>query len=197
MLAAIVGFVLASAGMHQLLQWWHREPAVPTNLAQRAWVETPLATVVFDTPWALHADKLDLPAEIKDLVKSSAYIANEVDGLTIGAMEFSFAQDIDVPSRLDGAADGALANLRTPPGTLSVDPHKSDTTVLGNRAIELDARIRRDGGEPLRAHGVVLSDNNSLFILIAVARADQAGADTAWNRILKSIRARSPAASPR
>ena len=186
---AVVAFVAASAGVKQLLQ--RHEPSIPSNLATQPWTEVTLgARIAFDAPWQLHAERFDLPPQVVALVKSSTYLTNEADGVMIGAMEFSYRADVDVRANLDGAADGAIANLHTPPGTLSVDASKSDTTILGSRAIEVDARIHRDRADPLRAHGLVFSDQNELVMLISISGADEDGGALVWDRVRKSIRAR-------
>jgi hypothetical protein len=183
-IAALAGFVAASA----FFEWGRREPSVPSEVADTKWHEEHIGMrVAFDAPSELHSAASALAPELADVV-STQFLTNDRDGLVVGA----FASSIRVGQMwgLDDAAEGALANLRSPPGTLSVEPTRHDGTVFGVRAIELDALIRRDHADSLRFRGVAFVLGQELYVISMIARADQVAATAAWRRLRNSIRAR-------
>ncbi|MGE5187096.1 MAG: hypothetical protein ACM31C_33835 [Acidobacteriota bacterium] len=184
--SGIVAFAFAAYGSHELVAYLRREPAVPAAIVDQRWQPQRVGAIALDAPFALHADTLPVPDTIKPLVVSTTYLQGEGDGLMIASMEFTYRAG--VPIDLDGAAGGAIANMRTVPGTLSVDPKQAKTSVLGEPAIDLEAAIRRSNAEPLRMHGVVFADGAKLFIVMSVARADQPAGDAAWQKLRASIR---------
>ncbi len=182
----VVGFVLAGAGSHALVQWLRREPAVPAAIVEHAWLPQHIGRAIeFDAPFALAPDQMPIPDAVKPLVVSTSYLQGEADGMMIGAMAFSYREG--VTPDLDAAAAGAIANMRTVPGTLSISPKTTKGTLLGKPAVDVEATIRRDNAEPLRMHGVVFAIASELYVTISVARADQPAGDAAWQKLRASI----------
>ena len=92
-------------------------------------------------------------------------LTHEADGMNIMAMHITL-----VPGKsgnLEGAADGSVNNMRTVPGTVSVNGSKHPTTVLGQPGYDVEARIDRDRGGPGR-------------LMVGVCRADRACARLPW-----------------
>lgn len=187
-----VAFIVTGAVMRHVLSPARHEPEIASEIVDATWVEERLGPeVVFEAPWPLESTSPDLPLELRALVKSSTWRSHEAHGLVIQAIAFTYRDG--VPGDLDGAAQGAIANLRTVPGTLAVEPTTTETTVDGVRAIELAAIIRRDRGEPLRLRGLTLLIDHTLISFMLSAPADQVVAGRVWDRMRQTIRrARTP-----
>jgi hypothetical protein len=183
----IASFAVASLGVHALFERSRREPDVPANLAGKAWVEQRIGGgFVLDVPWPL--SPTPEPASPADaLIQRSTVMGNETDGFSVQAMVATYREGVTLS--IEGAADGALANIRTVQDTLSVDAEKHDTTIVGNRAIEIGGRIARRGGDPVQLRGVVFLHDRDMILVLAIANAGQPEADAAWRRMRDSIRA--------
>ena len=187
-LAGIAAFLVASFGTRQLIDHFRRDPAIASNILERSWVEQGLAdtSVAFQVPWQLQPQELKMPAEVQRLMSSSATLSHEADGLNVMAMHIAFVPG--TPTSLDGAAKGAIDNMRTVPGTVSVDGHRKDVTLFGSmRAIEIDAHVARQRGVPLQVRGIVFGSGPELYQVLMICRADQSVGSAVWDRIRSSI----------
>lgn len=187
-LAGVVSFLVVGYATRLTIDWIRREPAVSTDIAKRPWVEQALApgSVSIDVPWPLERQESPLPPQVAKLVTRSVTLMHEADGLHVMAAVTSFAPG--TPANLDGAADGALANMKTVQGTRSVNGNKRESSVLGLRAIELEARIERERGVPLQLRGVIFVRGDDLLQVLLISRSDQPLGAAAWERLRASIR---------
>lgn len=196
-LFALVGLVVAiSAAVvvtRQTARLLRREPGAADDLATRPWVEQPIGRsgVVLEAPWHLEGVSVPFPREMAGKVSQWTWIGHEADGIRVMASRVTFAYGIS-PS-LEGAADGMVKNVREVPGTASVTPQRSATTLLGRPAIELEIHIEREKGESLVMHGIVAVRGLDLFQVLAMARADQPVGGKVWERMRDSIRSATPA----
>lgn len=184
--AFVVGGYVARLGIDRL----RREPSVSKRTVEIAWVAQPLGAsgYVFDVPWPLEATSLSFPPEVTSNLESSTVLSHEADGLHVMAMHLRL-----LPGRqgsLEGAAEGSIANMRSVPGTASVNGGKHPTTVLGLPGFEVEARIERKRGGPLQLRGLVFGQGAELTQLQLIANADQPSAQVAWNRLRDSLRRR-------
>jgi hypothetical protein len=144
-----------------------------------------VADFVFDTPWTLEPTKLDLPAELlKRFTRIHTY-SHEAQGLSVLASEIAMASGS--PS-LEGAADGAIRNVKSQPATASVEASKQPTAVGGYPAIEIEATVRQKSGDPLHLHGLVVVRGSELFQLVLIHRQDQPLGNQAWSKTRASVR---------
>ena len=93
------------------------------------------------------------------------------------------------PTSLEGAANGAINNLKTVPGTTNVAAGKHELMLFNGQTpgFEIDARIERQRGEPLQMRGVVFGNGPELYQILMICRADQARGAAVWERIRSSI----------
>lgn len=192
-LAVVVGLVAAFAGAfvaRKAFQHFRREPTVARDILTRPWVKQQIGQsgVGLETPWRLEGLSMPLPKELSGLVSEWTWIGHEADGLNIMAARVRYAPQ--VVTSLEGAAQGALKNLRAMPGILKVTPQEYDTTLLGQPAIELDARLERKTGEPLRVHAIFGMRGPDLFQVLLISRADQPLGEKVWDKTRATIRLR-------
>ena len=168
----------------------NREPGVPKDLLTRPWAEQPigLSSVVLNAPFRLQGVSVPLPRELSGKVQKWTWIGREADGLNILVSHVIYAPGA-IPS-LEGAADGMVKSVKAVPGTKSVTPRRTQTTLLGRPAIEEEIRIEREKGEPALMHGIVVLKGPELIQILSIARADQPLASQAWTRMRDSVRSR-------
>ena len=181
---------MAAWVVRQTLGGVRREPGVPKNLLTRPWTEQSIgrSSVVFNAPFRLQGVSVPLPKELSGKVQQWTWIGREADGLDILVSHVVFAEG-SIPS-LEGAADGMVRNVEAVPGTKSVTPRRTPTTLLGRPAIEAEMRIEREKSEPLLMHGIVVLKGPELIQFLSIARADQPLASQAWARMRDSVRSR-------
>jgi hypothetical protein len=169
---------------------FRREPVVSSTVAQQPWVTQSFgrSNYLFDVPWPLQPTTLDFPPAAARAMASSTVLSHEADGLHVMAMHISFQPG--VASNLEGAADGSVTNMRTVPGTVSVQGNKHPTTILGQPAFDIEARIERERGGPLQLYSVVFGSGTDLYQVQFIAAADQVKAQTSWKRLRGSFRPR-------
>lgn len=191
-LAVVVGIVAAIASFFAARYVYDairgpRERPVSTNIQEKSWVaqRLPRSDVEIDAPWPLEETSTTIPPVLASLVEHMTSLGHEEDGLTI--MASTMAMKEGQPS-LDGAVDGMIGSARGVQGTLSVDPVKRETTVLGLRALEVEMRIERQGAAPLLYESIVWVDGTSALHVDIIHLVDQPAGRAAWERIKKSIR---------
>jgi hypothetical protein len=142
--------------------------------------------VVLEVPWDLQGFSMPLPKELSGKVSQWTWLGREADGLHVMATRVVYAPGMG--TSLDGAADGMVKNVEAIPGTRSMVPRRTQTRLLGHRAIEVDLEVHREKGEPLRMHGIVVLRGQELIQVLSMARADQPLGEEVWVRIRDSIR---------
>jgi hypothetical protein len=194
LLIGILAFVAVGYLTRQAVHWFRKGPGIPSRLLERTWIDQPIAkgeTVVVAVPWPLDPAKLDFPPEMARMVTHSETLRHQADGLHIMTM-YAFFGKVKTLS-LDQAADGALRNIKTVPGTASVKSAKRETTVLGcQRAFELEARITRTEGEPVLMHELMFVMGRALYQIILIHMADEPLGPKVWDRIRSNIRYQAP-----
>jgi len=190
------GVIVAAAALagayltRHAIDWLRREPPVSPQLAERPWVAQTLGTegILFDSPWPLKPLSLTFPPETARAISSSTALSQEGDGMHLMVMHASFRPG--TAGSLEGAAENSIANMRSVPGTSSVNGGKRPTTVLGLPGFDVEARIERERGGPLQLYGVVFGEGLELYQVQFIANADQPAAKAAWKRLRASIHRR-------
>lgn len=177
-----LAFAGGGYGTYELVRYLR--PPVEQAQAQ-PWTQQQLASVHFESPVPLKDEPVALPDNVKQLVTASHYLAGEAGGITLATTSFTYKDG--TPIDLQGAADGALANVRAVPGIQDMQPEKKPATLLGKPAIDLEAKMRRDK-ESLRVHGVVFENGSELYIFVMIAKDERREAADAWHRLRESIR---------
>jgi hypothetical protein len=185
---AVLAAVVAKIATQGVIDWLRREPAITSEVAARPWVEQVLlpGEVSLEVPWPLENQAMEIPPQLAKIVTRLISLSHEQDGLTVMGVVSSFTPE--TPIDLDRGADGALANLQSVPGTKSVDGKKHETTLLGGRAIEVEAWVERERGGPLQVRGVVFLRGHDLFQVLCVSEAANPEAAKTWERVQASIR---------
>jgi hypothetical protein len=188
-LVGAAAFLAAFYVVRQAFDWVRREPAVPKEIAGKAWVENRLegSPIVFEAPWRLQPEPINFPDEVARLLTSSQFLMHEENGLTVSAMRMSFLPG--TPMSLEGAAEGTISGRGTP-DTVSVKGSKRASILLGLPAFEVEARMERKRGGPLQMYGVVFYRGLDLYQFQLGGPADQPAALDSWKRLRESIRIR-------
>ena len=186
----MAAFIAGAWITRQGIDWLRREPAVSSKVVQQPWVTQSFDSsgCVFDVPWPLQPTSLDFPPAAARAMVSSTVLTHEADGMNIMAMHISLLPGTS--GNLEGAADGAINNMRTVPGTVSVNGSKHPATLLGQPAFDIEARIERQRGGPLQLYAVVFGQGTELYQVQFIAAADQPAAQATWKRLRDSLRAR-------
>lgn len=186
-LVGVIAFFAGAYALRHVTDWFRREPQLAAELQRRSWVEQPLGTsgIALTVPWRLEPQLLQLPPEIGRVVASSTSLSHEAEGLNVTALHISFLHG--TPTNLEGAADGAIAKLRTVPGTELANVSKSETSVLEGPGIEIEARIERERGVPLRMRGIIFGNGPEFYQVLVVYRDDQTSGDGLWKRLRSGI----------
>ena len=184
-MAVVVGWWVANRTVHLA----NREPGVSRALLTRPWVENKIGRsgVVLDAPWRLQGIHVPLPKEMSGKVNQWTWIGHEGEGFNVMAARVVYSATI--PATLEGAADGMIKNIEGVAGTRSVTPTRTETKLLGHRAIEIGLQIEREKGLPLHMRGLVVLRGQELIQLLAIAREDQELASQVWTRMRDSLRA--------
>jgi len=186
----MAAFIAGTWVTRQAMDWMRREPAVSTKVVQQPWVTQTFdsSDYVFDVPWPLQPTSLDFPPQIARVIASSTLLSHQADGMNIMTMHVVFLPTAS--GSLEAAADGSINNMRTVPGTVSVNGGKHPTTILGQPAYDIEARIERERGGPLQLYGVVFGQRPDLYQVQFIAAADQPNAPASWKRLRDSFRIR-------
>jgi hypothetical protein len=93
----------------------------------------------------------------------------------------------EFPISLEAAAEGALQTMRGNPKTSELEATKRDTSVLGWRAIIIDAAIKTKKGTSISYKGIVCVVDGSYFLISCIAPSSEASLQPTWNSIIESI----------
>jgi len=77
--------------------------------------------------------------------------------------------------------------MRKTPGTRRIDSRQRETTLLGERAIEVTSRIERESGKPLRSVGILALRNGDLIQVAVMTMDDDPIAERLWTRVRDSV----------
>ena len=189
-LVAVAAFVAGAWVTRQGIDWLRREPSVSSKVMQQPWVTQSFdaGDYVFEVPWPLQPTPLNFPPAAAKAMASSTVLTHEADGMNIMAMHLTLVPGIS--GNLEGAADGSVNNMRTVPGTVSVNGSKHPTTVLGQPGYDVEARIERERGGPLQLYSVVFGQGSDLYQVQFIAVADQPAAQATWKKLRDSFRLR-------
>lgn len=165
------------------------EPPIDAQVVTRPWIEESLGPtgITLSVPWQLQEEHIKYPPEIDRLIESDQTLSHESDGMHIMAIEITFTRS--APLNLAGAADGAINNLKTVSGTESVEGRKIETSLNSPHApaYEIDARITRTSGQPLRTRGILFLRGYELYQVLLICRDDQPLGNIAWEKLRNSI----------
>jgi hypothetical protein len=156
---------------------------------ERPWTPTRVGMNGFglDAPWKLESLSLPFPASLAGTLRDPAVHYGHIEDAG-GVMASRFPIARGVRADLDGAATGMVEQMRKTPGTLRIDSRQRETTLLGERAIEVTSRIHREKGKPLRAVGIVALVDGDLVQVSVMTLDDEPLADELWKRVRDSIR---------
>lgn len=166
--------------------WSHH---LPSDTLSRPWTPSQVGMKGFrlDAPWKLDTLSLPLPASLAGKLRDPAVHYGHIEEAG-GVMASRFPIARGVRADLDGAATGMVEQMRAVPGTRHIDSHQRETTLFGERAIEVTSRIDRDSGSPLRSVGIVTLAHGDLVQVSVMTFYDEPLADPLWNRVRGSIR---------
>ena len=184
LLAAVVGSVSVRLVFGSL---WSNHLAADT--LSRPWTPAQVGMHGFrlDTPWKLEPLSLPFPAWLAGKLRDPAvHYGHLADAGGVVASRFPFARG--VPTSLDGAATGMVDQMRAVPGTRGIESRQRETTLFGERVIEVTSRIERESGKPLRAVGIVTLAHGDLVQVSVMTLEDEPLADRLWTRVRNSIR---------
>jgi hypothetical protein len=189
-LRRIAGFLLA-AFFASVLTRKLFGPAehLPADALERPWTATQVGTHGFqlDAPWKLEPVSMPLPSQLAGRLRDPpVYYGHVEDAGGVMAARFPIARD--QPADLDGAATGMVEQMRKTPGTRGIESRRRETTLLGERAIEVTSRIDREGGKPLRSVGVMALKNGDLVQVSVMTMDDDPIAERLWSRVRDSVR---------
>ncbi|HEY2739270.1 MAG TPA: hypothetical protein VGK45_12765 [Thermoanaerobaculia bacterium] len=186
-LVIIVGVLVGLLGVRYVVSRFRQDPEVPAEVLSKPWSVQSISggELRFEAPWLLNPSPVDLPPEIGKNVESSAALSLEKDGLNVMAIRIKMRQGLALS--LSGAADGTTANLRTAPGTLSVDSSKQATTVSNLPAYNVSATIHQQSGKSMALRGVVMIRGQSIYQVLVIYRLDQTRGEEVWKRMRDSV----------
>jgi len=189
-LMIIVGVLVGLLGVRYVVNRFRQEPEVSAEVLTKPWSVQSIGggELRFEAPWLLNPSPVDLPPEIGKNVESTAALSLEKDGLNVMAIRIKIRQGLAL--NLAGAADGTTANLRTVPGTISVDSSKQATTLSGTPAYDVKATIRQQRKEPMALRGLVVIHGQSIYQVLILYRLDQARGEEVWKKMRSSLELR-------
>ncbi len=187
-LAGVVALGVAAFLARQAFDRLGRGSSVPPDVLDRAWNPQTVAGIpfTFAAPWALEAQPVQLPPEVQKLVSSMDAYGHQADGLNVMAVHTAYHGGVAL--NLAGAADGAIASIRSTSGVTGVDGSKQSASIDGQPGYEIVATVHLKRGGPLLMRGVVFLSGNGLCQFILVADADPSRAAQVWDRLCSSIR---------
>jgi len=184
----IVAAVAGSMGARSAIEWARREPAVSASVLAKPWSEVAPGgrDLVFESPLVPRPTALDLPAGVRTQTRQVTAEAVEGEGLNI--MTMYMALIAGRTPNLEGAADGALSNIRAMPGASLASSRKTPATIAGLPAIEIEATVQRARADDLKLHAIVLGRGEELFQVLVLHRLDQPKGDEVWERMRASVK---------
>ena len=184
LLAAVVG----SLAVRLVFGRWSSHHLAGDTL-ERPWTPAQVGMHGFrlEAPWKLEPQSLPLPASFAGMLRDPpVHYGHIEDAGGVVASRFPIARGIHAD--LDGAATGMVEQMKKTPGTLRIESRQRETTLLGERAIEVTSRIEREEGEPLRAVGIVTLAGGDLVYVSVMTFHDEPLADGLWRRVRDSVR---------
>lgn len=162
---------------------------LPTDILSRPWTSTKLGIHGFqlDAPWKLESVSMPFPAWLAGKLRDpDVHYGHIEDAGGVMASRYPFSRG--VPVDLDGAANGMVEQMGKTPGTRRIESRQRETTLFGERAIEVTSRIEREKGAPLRAVGIVAFVGGDLVQVSVMTFEDEPRAEAVWRRVRDSIR---------
>jgi hypothetical protein len=187
----ILGGLLAAAGAYIVVtafQSPREEPDVAPAVLTQAWVTNQLGAgaLVFETPWKLEANSLDLPSQVLAETTRVEALKHKAQGLQIGGNYMAIKGGRS--ANLEAAAKGSMDNVRAMPGTLSVESKRQAVKVGGQPALELNGVVNRRGAEALTIRSLFIVRGHELFHIMMVYSRDLPRGDQIWARCRKSVK---------
>ena len=183
----VVGlFVIISGVGYFVINRYRGATNIPADLATRPWSEHRLIgdSVIMDVPW---------PLNTKETVqgKESKCLSNQGDGLYVlaGCSQSSLGGE-----ELDALVDGFVAICQKDSET-AASPAKTATTVIGDRAIELEMVLKKKWKTKGQFRGLFFIHNGMLCQIHCTSGLNQPVADAVWKRIKESIKLRQASAT--
>jgi len=162
---------------------------LPRDLLTRPWVTTKMGANGFqlDTPWQLESQKMPFSVALAAKLREPAVcFGHTEDAGGVMAMRFPVVRNAEAD--LDGAATGMVDGMGKTPGAQRVEKQLRETTLLGERAIELTCRIVREKGKALRVLGIVAMTGGDLVQVSVMSYEGDPLLDDLWRRVRASIR---------
>lgn len=163
-----------------------QQTLLPDDISTRPWLKQRLAGITFTTPWKLEAFDLPVPAEVARAIRNSTTLSHDEGATSVMAMHTEFVPGTAM--NLEKAADGAIANVKRTTGVTMVKAKKSQTSVSGVAAYEIDAFVGSNGAPAAHMHGVVFADGAHLYQLMFICRNDDPQGDVVWQKMKAGVR---------
>jgi hypothetical protein len=185
----IASFLIAAL-VASVVTRWVFGPAdhLPKDTLTRPWTATQVGMDGYrlETPWKLESMSMPFPSVLAGKLRDPpVYYGHTEDAGGVLAARFPIARG--VPTDLDGAATGMVDQMRKTPGTRRIDSKQRETTLLGERAIEVTSRIERESGKPLRSVGILALRNGDLIQVAVMTMDDDPVAERLWTRVRDSV----------
>jgi hypothetical protein len=187
-IAFAVSAVVTSIVVRAALQRTTGDRPVAADVMTKPWVEQVLVAskVAIDVPGRLKSEPLNLPPELSQHLVNTTNLTRDADGLSVATTVITLKPGI--PFDLNGAANGALANMKKNPNVKSMSTTTNTTKVLGLPGIEFQAEVKQKKGGSFKAYGVVFRQGNDVIQIFLAGRSDKQLDSAAWQRIKNSIR---------
>ena len=189
-IAIVIGLLCFFGGKEiakKAVDYFRGEPGISESLMNQQWAETKIGPddLIVSTPLILEEKIVDIPLEAKNAIREMRQLSAEGEGINVGVMYASYQDGVELS--LQGAEEGAIANMKKQPGTISVATSIHSTTVAGMRAREIEATIERERGKALTMHALIMIKDLNTVIVIFGHRKDQPLGSAIWSRIKDGI----------
>lgn len=148
------------------------------------WKRHALGGVSVELPGEPQKASLDLPESVKEKIKQMETYQMEQDGLMVMANTIAYSEDIT--ANLDGAAEGAISNMRDVPGVSDFKFKQQEQKISDLPGRRLNGTYKAEGKE-IGFDMMIAADKNRLWQLIIMRETEASSAGSAAKRVLESL----------
>jgi hypothetical protein len=134
-------------------------------------------------PGPLEPQAIEIPEDVRQATAKLSVYKYDADGISIGVTEAVYAPGVH--ANLDGAINGALANISGRAGDGAVTHSRTDVQIDGRPGAVVGFQIR-GGGEALDGSGLFLTKGNHTWIVIVVYEPDQTLGSAVASKVIGS-----------
>lgn len=164
----------------------YRNSGIPADFATRPWndsVELGTALVV-PTPYKLSRTDLPVDAEARKLIREAVNYSGKEGSMFFLCGMVTYQDDVELD--LDAAAEAGATGMSAQPGFKVLGSTKTETTMLGNRAIEVLAHGSALGRD-FHLRAIYFAYYGRFVQVMFLAPKDNAPAAAAWERVKQGI----------